>query len=45
MELIRIIKDFQPVNDEKLLGRAAELAPVLHHETAGAEKCFQTDGR
>ena len=44
MELIRIIKDFQPVNDEKLLGRAAELAPVLHHKTVGAEKRFQTDG-
>lgn len=43
VELIRIIKDFQPVNDEKLLGRAAELAPVLHHKTVKAEECFQMD--
>lgn len=45
VELIRIIKDFRPVNDERLLGRAAELAPVLHHRTVEAEKCVQTDGR
>lgn len=45
MELIRIIKDFRPVNDQKLLGRAAELAPILHHKTIKAEKCFQTDGQ
>ena len=44
VELIRIIKDFQPVNDERLLGRAAQLTPVLHHETVEAERCFQTDG-
>ena len=44
MELIRIIKDFQPVNHKKLLDRAAELAPVLHHRTIGAEKCFLMDG-
>ena len=44
MELIRIIRDFRPVNNERLLGRAAELAPVLHHKTIAAEKCFQTDG-
>lgn len=45
MELIRIIKDFQPVNDEKLLSRAAELAPVLYHKTIGAEKSFPMDGQ
>ena len=45
MELIRIIKDFQPVNDERLLGRAAQLAPLLHHKTVEAEKCIQMDGR
>ena len=45
MELIRIIKDFRPVNDETLLDRAAELAPVLYHQTAAAEKCFLMDGQ
>ena len=45
VELIRIIKNFRPVNDEKLLGRAAELAPVLRHKTVRAEKCFQMDGQ
>ena len=45
VELIRIIRDFRPVNDEKLLGRAAELAPVLHHKTVRAERYFQTDGQ
>ena len=45
MEFIRIIKDFQPVNDEKLLSRAAELAPVLNHKTVEAEKCFLMDGQ
>ena len=44
LELIRIIKDFQPVNNKKLLDRAAELAPVLHHKTVRAEKCVQADG-
>ena len=45
MELIRIIKDLHPVNNEKLLDRAAELAPVLHHKTVEAEKCFVMDGQ
>ena len=45
MELISIIKDFRPVNHEKLLSRAAQLAPVLRHKTVEAEKCFQTDGQ
>lgn len=45
VELIRIIKDFHPVNNEKLLSRAEELAPVLHHKTIGAERCFQMDGQ
>lgn len=45
MELIRIIKDFQPINDKKLLDRAAELTPVLHHKTIEPEECFQMDGQ
>ena len=31
MALISIIRDFAPKNDERLLARAAELAPTLHH--------------
>ena len=31
MALISIIQDFHPLNNAKLLGRAAQLAPVLHH--------------
>ena len=45
MEFIRIIKDFRPVNHEKLLNRAAELAPVLYHRTVEAESCVQTGGQ
>lgn len=41
MELISIIEGFQPVNDAKLLARAAELKPALHHETVKPAGYFQ----
>ena len=34
MALISIIKDFHPHNYAKLLDKAAELAPPLHHSIA-----------
>ena len=34
MPLISIIENFQPMNDERLLEKAEQLKPVLHHGTA-----------
>ena len=45
MALISIIEDFHPLNNAKLLDRAAELAPSLHHEVAEPVGGFQLKER
>ena len=45
MELYTIIEDFHPTNDAKLLNRAAELSPSLHHEMAEPIGGFQLKER
>lgn len=41
MALISIIEDFHPLNDARLLDRAAELMPALHHEIVEPVGGFQ----
>lgn len=45
MPLISIIRDFHPMNDAKLLTRAEELSPTLHHEIKEPVGGFQLKER
>ena len=45
MALISIIEDFHPLNDAKLLYRADELTPSLHHEIVEPVGGFQLKER
>ena len=45
MELISIIEDFRPINDERLLNKARELVPPLHHSVVEPVGGFQLKER